>query len=151
MKMAESVSKSGVGVPEKEFEFLRNEVEKELDSCREMAVENRSAIVRLETLYESMSKFPDAVDSLKGTILELNKNLEFLNYRIDEVRGNVKAHEATLESLEEKDKEIDAYISKIDGKSKVDWQVAITKNFWSILAVLGVLYLAVRDFWEGLS
>lgn len=144
--MPNDLTDSDFGVQRKEFESLRLEIERELGSCRDMATENKGAIVRLETLYESLSKLPDSLDSLKGAVLELNKNVEIVRYRIEETQENVKLHEDTLGALQDKDKEIDEHISELDNKSKIDWQLAVTRNFWPILAVLGILYLTVKDF-----
>lgn len=135
-------------VQKSEFEMLESRLNDDINYCREILSENSEAIVRLETLYETLAKLPDTIEALRGTVVDVNSNLERMCFKIEKMQDTIAEHRETLTDLQDKNKEINNHVNKIDAKSKIDWQSAVTKNFWSILAVLGVLYLVVKNFWE---
>lgn len=95
--------------------------------------QNSEAIVKLETLYGTLVKLPDAIASLEKTVVGVNHNLETMSIRIDQINSSVQEQRNSMEKLHEENVAQNKEIEKVDNKSKVDWASFISGNFWNIL------------------
>lgn len=102
--------------------------------------QNSEAIVKLETLYGTLVKLPDAIAALEKTVVSVNHNLESMNVRINQVNDSITEQKNSIKELRAENQEQNRTINEVDSKSKVDWAKAITQNFWKvIIAVAGII------------
>lgn len=101
----------------------------EIKENRENIVSNSKDIARLNTLYESLAGLPDAIVALDKTLFKMGESINAMSEKVNGVND-------TINSIKEAAKQRDERISKIDNKSKIDWQTMITEHFWKILSAL---------------
>lgn len=127
------------------LDHVDNRLTAEIKDNTEKIQQNSEAIVKLETLYGTLVKLPDAIASLEKTVVGVNHNLETMNTRIDQINASVQEQRDSLKQLHNENALQDKEIEKVDNKSKIDWASFVTGNFWNILfkVVLGVAALLV--------
>lgn len=113
--------------------------------------ENGEAIVKLETLYSTLVKLPDAISALEKTVVGVNHNLETMSDRIKQINESVQAQRESVKALREENQRQNETISKVDNKSKIDWSEFITKNFWSIILKAIIAIAAILVAYKTLS
>lgn len=111
---------------------------------------NSDAIVKLETLYGTLVKLPDAIASLEKTVVSVNHNLESMSTRINQVNESVIEQKSSLEKLREENIAQNQEIAKVDNKSKIDWANFVTGNFWSLLAKIIVIGAALLVAYQAI-
>lgn len=112
--------------------------------------QNSEAIVKLETLYGTLVKLPDAIASLEKTVVSVNHNLESMSTRINQVNESVIEQKSSLEKLREENVAQNKEIAKVDNKSKIDWANFVTGNFWSILTKAVVIIAALLVAYQAI-
>lgn len=126
-----------------ELENTENRLSKDIHENREIINAHSKDIVRLDTLYKSLEGLPAAITALDKTLVQMSANMNAMKEQIDSMHGSINSLKTSAEQRDER-------ISKIDNKSKVDWQTAVTDNFWKIVsACLGaafVLKLLIENF-----
>lgn len=127
------------------LDHVDNRLTAEIKDNTEKIQQNSEAIVKLETLYGTLVKLPDAIASLEKTVVGVNHNLETMNTRIDQINASVQEQRDSLKQLHNENALQDKEIEKVDNKSKIDWASFVTGNFWNILfkAILAVAALLV--------
>lgn len=113
--------------------------------------QNSEAIVKLETLYGTLVKLPDAIASLEKTVVGVNHNLESMNTRINQINASVQEQRNSLEKLHEENVAQNKEIAKVDNKSKIDWANFVTGNFWNILAKAVVIIAALLVAYQAIA
>lgn len=111
--------------------------------------QNSESIVKLETLYGTLVKLPDAIASLEKTVVSVNHNLESMSTRINQVNESVIEQKSSLEKLREENIAQNQEIAKVDNKSKIDWANFVTGNFWSLLAKIIVIGAALLGAYQA--
>lgn len=112
--------------------------------------QNSESIVKLETLYGTLVKLPDAIASLEKTVVSVNHNLESMSTRINQVNESVIEQKSSLEKLREENVAQNKEIAKVDNKSKIDWANFVTGNFWSLLAKIIVISAALLVAYQAI-
>lgn len=112
--------------------------------------QNSEAIVKLETLYGTLVKLPDAIASLEKTVVGVNHNLESMSTRINQINDSVIEQKGSLEKLREENVAQNKEIAKVDNKSKIDWASFVTGNFWNILAKVVVIIAALLVAYQAI-
>lgn len=104
---------------------------RDIKENRDRINEHTESIARLDTLYTSLEGLPGAISNLDKTLFQLGENMnsmkEQMNSQMDDVNNSIQ-------SLRNADAKHEEEIEQIDSKSKIDWQSAITNNFWKILS-----------------
>ena len=113
--------------------------------------QNSEAIVKLETLYGTLVKLPDAIASLEKTVVGVNHNLESMSNRINQINDSVVEQKGSLEKLREENAVQNKEIEKVDNKSKVDWANFVTGNFWNILTKAVVIIAALLVAYQAIA
>lgn len=123
----------------------------QLHDIREQLNINSQAIVRLEAVYNSLEGLPNTITNLDKTITAIGYNLESMDKNLADVKNSVSKQGEAIERLENENKtqneairQQDDDIQRVDNKSKIDWAVFLTNNFWKVLGIGGVLYAVVR-------
>lgn len=132
-----------------EFNKFEKRIDNEIRNNREDINFNRNSITKLETLYNTLSKLPSAIESLEKTVVSVNMSLESMNTRIGGIQETISRQRDSINRLKEDNQKQDEYMESIDSKSKIDWAVFITKNFWAIIASCGFIYFLFRNFLEN--
>ena len=112
--------------------------------------QNSEAIVRLETLYGTLSELPSAISSLEKSIVSLEHSLKAIDNRIEVMHDSIQAQRDSIEALKEENTQQNETIKAVDNKSKIDWSEFITKNFWSILVKVGGVIITIIMAYEVL-
>lgn len=138
MAESDSVSKEGVN-------RIEARLSAEIKELNTHVKQNSLAIAKLETLYSTLVKLPDAIAALEKTVVGVNHNLESMNIRIGQINENVEIQKASIKALHEENQRQNENIAEVDNKSKVDWARFLTGNFWSLLfkAIMGVAAVIV--------
>lgn len=105
--------------------------------------ENGESIVKLETLYSTLVKLPDAISALEKTVVGVNHNLETMSDRIKQINESVQEQRESVKALREENQRQNEIIETVDNKSKIDWSEFITKNFWGIIVKLIIIIAAI--------
>lgn len=105
--------------------------------------ENSQSIVKLETLYSTLVKLPDAISALEKTVVGVNHNLETMSDRIKQINESVQEQRESVKALREENQRQNETIEAVDNKSKIDWSEFITKNFWNIVLKLIIAIAAI--------
>lgn len=124
---------------------VERRLSEEIHENRATIMNNSEAIVKLETLYGTLVKLPDTIDSLKETVIGINTNLQAMNDKIGQIQSSFIAHKEEIKELKDDNKKQDEQIERVDSKGKVDWIDFITDNFWKVILAVGILYLMVKD------
>lgn len=106
----------------------------EISEINKHIKQNSEAIVRLETLYGSLSELPSAIGNLEKAVISLRHSLETIDNRIETMHDSIQEQRESIEALKQENNEQNKSIEAVDNKSKIDWSEFITKNFWSIIA-----------------
>lgn len=112
---------------------------------RDRIDEHTQKISKLESLYESLEELPATMASLDKTISLIGNNLSSMDKNIEEVKADVLAQSETIAEMRKEHTEMHEEIEEVDNKSKVDWAVFITNNFWKIVAVCGIIYIVAKE------
>lgn len=122
-----------------------------LHEIREQLNRNSQSIVRLEAVYNSLEGLPNTITNLDKTITAIGYNLKSMDRNLADVKVSVSKQGEAIERLENENKtqneaihQQDEDIQRVDNKSKIDWAVFLTNNFWKVLGIGGVLYAVVR-------
>ncbi len=121
----------------------------ELREHREYIDAHSREIARLEAVYQSLESLPNTIANLDKTITVIGNNLESMDRNLEDVRQSVSNQEQTIQEIRKENKSQNETIHKIDDKSKIDWAEFITKNFWKIFCIFGVIYAILRVTLEG--
>lgn len=121
-----------------EMERLESRLSEDIREIRMKLNDNGEAIVKLETLYGTLVKLPDTIDSLKETVVGINTNLTALN-------DNIESIQRDMIGLRNDNKGQDEQIEKLNKKGTVNWIDFITDNFWKIWIPVGIIYLILKD------
>lgn len=124
---------------------VERRLSEEIHENRATIMNNSEAIVKLETLYGTLVKLPDTIDSLKETVIGINTNLQAMNDKIGQIQSSFIAHKEEIKEIKSDNKKQDELIERVDRKGKVDWIDFITDNFWKVILAVGILYLMVKD------
>lgn len=124
-------------VTRQEFNNTENRFEKDIHENRERINKNSEAITRLETMYESLEELPNAIVALDKTLLIMGENMKAMGEKINESTESVLQLKKAAEKRDEE-------IRNLDNKSKIDWQVSITNNFWKIFSALLVAGIVIK-------
>lgn len=118
---------------------------KHVEELEKKIEENGKSIVRVETLYQTLSELPGALNSLEKAMVGIDHNLKSMNERMARIDSSVNEQRHSLDEIRKKNQEQDKEIENVDNKSKIDWIDFITGNFWNILMklVVSVAGLAV--------
>lgn len=112
----------------------------EIKENKQHIKENSEAIVKLETLYGTLVKLPDAISALEKTVVSVNYNLETMSTRIGLMNESITEQRNSIKDLRAENQKQNETIHEVDNKSKIDWSKAITANFWKIiLAIAGAI------------
>lgn len=128
-----------------DFDKAEKRLLEEMKENRARITENSEAIVKLETLYGTLVKLPDTIDSLKETVIGINTNLQSMNTRMEQIQETISATKSSIKEIKDDNKAQDEHINKIDDKGKVDWIDFVTNNFWKVLLAVGILYMMIKD------
>lgn len=112
---------------------IESRINSEILEINKHIKQNSEAIVRLETLYGTLSELPSAIASLDKSIVSLEHSLKAIDNRIEVMHDSIQAQRDSIEALKEENQEQNKTIEEVDNKSKVDWSEFITNNFWSII------------------
>lgn len=118
---------------------------KEIEANRATIQKNCESIIELKVLYKSLMTLPETIASLDKTVLGVNQNLEALNSKVDDIQDKIIRQKTSIKDLREENKQQNEQIAKIDGKGKIDWIEAVTKNFWKVLVAIGAVYYLGKD------
>ncbi len=133
--------------------FDLNAVDKRLTSeikeNREYIDAHSQKIARLEAVYQSLENLPLTITNLDKTITVISGKLESMDRNIEEVKESVAEQGQIIKEVKSENSAQSENIRKIDNKSKIDWAVFITNNFWKILSVCGIIYIVVRLILDG--
>lgn len=133
--------------------FDLNRVDKrltdEIHEAKQLIHENSQAIVRLEAVYASLEGLPDTIVNLDKTITIIGNNLDSMDKNLTDVKESVSQQSAIINKLREENEAQTENIQKIDNKSKIDWALFVTNNFWKIFAVIAAIYVMVKMTLEG--
>lgn len=112
----------------------------EIKENKQHIKENSEAIVKLEALYGTLVKLPDAISALEKTVVSVNHNLETMSTRIGLMNESITEQRNSIKDLRAENQKQNETIHEVDNKSKIDWSKAITANFWKIiLAIAGAI------------
>lgn len=129
-------------------EYDLNRVDKRLSSeikdNRDRIDDNSERIVKLETVYATLEELPNTIVNLDKTITIIRTNLESMNQNIREVREMVSLQEKAVETIRIESKRYGEDIARVDNKSKIDWAVFVTNNFWKIFLIFGAVYCITK-------
>lgn len=117
----------------------------EIHECRARISDNSEAIVKLETLYGTLVKLPETIDSLKETCIGIQANLQAMNDKFNQTQEIFSQQQMKINELQNDNKKQDENIERVDNKGKIDWVEFVTSNFWKIIISVGVLYMMVKD------
>lgn len=123
---------------------LDKRLTKEINDDRERINGQSRAISRLEAVYASLAGLPDAIANLDKTTTVIGANLELMNKNIEEVKKSVSEQQQSINNISAENIKQDEDINRIDNKSKIDWAVFITNNFWKIFALGTAAYVIIR-------
>lgn len=127
---------------------IENRLNAEIFEINKHIKDNSEAIVRLETLYGTLSELPSAIASLDKSIVSLEHSLKAIDSRIEVMHDSIQAQRESIEALKEENSEQNKTIEAVDNKSKIDWSEFITKNFWSLLAKVGGAIVVIIAAYE---
>lgn len=119
---------------------------RDVETNKQSISKNTESIIELKTLYGSLLKLPDTISSLEKTVIGINNNLEKLTDRMETMRDDMVQQRESIDDLREENRQQNKTIAAVDNKSKIDWQKAISDNFWKVIAFLTVLYFILKDF-----
>lgn len=117
----------------------------EIHENRARIAGNSEAIVKLETLYGTLVKLPETIDSLKETCIGIQANLQAMNDKFNQTQEIFSQQQMKINELQNDNKKQDENIERVDNKGKIDWVEFVTSNFWKIIISVGVLYMMVKD------
>lgn len=132
-----------------DLDSVDNRLTAELREHREYIDEHSREIARLEAVYKSLESLPNTIANLDKTITVIGSNLESMDRNLENVRKSVANQEQTIHEIRAENKSQNESIHKIDDKSKIDWAEFVTKNFWKIFCIFGILYVIIKVFLEG--
>lgn len=137
-------------VTQEMLDHVDNRLTAEIKENTDKIQQNSESIVKLETLYGTLVKLPDAIASLEKTVVGVNHNLETMNDRINQINSSVQEQRDSLDKLHEENMAQNQEIAKVDNKSKVDWAEFFTGNFWNILFKAVVIIAGVIVAYKSL-
>lgn len=124
---------------------------KEIEANKANIKKNSESIIELKVLYKTLMTLPETIASLDKTVIGVNQNLEAMNAKIEDIQSKITNQKASIKDLREENKQQNEQIAKIDGKSKIDWIEFITKHFWKVILIIGVLYYLGKDILSAVS
>lgn len=128
-----------------EFNNMENRVTRYIHDNMDKINKNSESITRLETLYQALEGLPGAIAKLDKTLIIMSENMNAMGDKIADANKNV-------DNLRKAAEQRDETIRKLDSKSKIDWQVGITNNFWKIISALlsaGIMIKFIVDRFGG--
>ena len=99
--------------------------------------EHENSIAKLETLYQSLEDLPNTINSLDKTLFTMGENMKAMNDKISGLSDTITSIKTAADNRDKR-------IQDIDNKSKIDWQTAITQNFWKILSACLGAYVVIQ-------
>lgn len=127
-----------------ELENTEKRLSKDIRENRDRINEHSKDIARLNTLYDSLEGLPAAITALDKTLYTMGENMNAMNEKINDVNESIQ-------SLRKADEQRDNRINEIDNKSKIDWQKAITNNFWKIISACLAAAVVIKLLVENLG
>lgn len=106
-------------------------------------------IAKLEAVYQSLENLPFTITNLDKTITIISGKLESMDKNIEEVKESVEEQGQIIKDVKSENMKQNENIARVDNKSKIDWAVFLTNNFWKVLGVCGVLYIAIKTIIDG--
>lgn len=128
-----------------DLDKVERRLSEEIHENRSRIADNSEAIVKLETLYGTLVKLPETIDSLKETCIGIQANLQAMNDKFNQTQDIFSQQQAKINELQNDNKKQDENIERVNNKSKVDWIDFVTNNFWKVLLAVGILYMMVKD------
>lgn len=121
----------------------------EISETRKTLDEHTAILARLETMYSSLESLPTTISNLDKTITLIGANLDSMDKSLNEVKESVSKQGYSIDTLRAENKKQNENISKIDGKSKIDWAVFVTENFWKLFAIIAAVYVFIQTYSKG--
>lgn len=128
-----------------DLDKVERRLSEEIHENRARIAGNSEAIVKLETLYGTLVKLPETIDSLKETCIGIQANLQAMNDKFNQTQEIFSQQQMKINELQNDNKKQDENIERVDNKGKIDWVEFVTSNFWKIIISVGVLYMMVKD------
>lgn len=133
---------------EEEFSEFRRQNSNTHDRIFDRLTNVDKSIAKLETLYNSLEGLPTTITNLDKTITVIGSKLESMDRNISDMKQSISNQEFTIQSIQKENTSQNESIGKIQNKTKVDWADFITQNFWKVLGIGGILYVAIRFILE---
>lgn len=124
---------------------------KEIEELAGKVDENSKAIIRLETLYETLSELPSALTSLEKAMVGIDHSLKNMNERMATLNNSVQEQRDSLEKIRKKNQEQDKDIEAVNNKSKIDWMDFVTGNFWNFIGKAVVIVAGAIVVYKALT
>ena len=128
-----------------EFEELKSKINHlEYDEIKPIKSDINEIKIQMNTndlltkqAIENNEKLSNAIDILKGTMIEISQSVKDSN----RINGEITK---TIEGLNIKISSVEAKIGEIDNKSKLDIVVWLKTNWFGIVGILGILYTVIK-------
>lgn len=128
-----------------EFEELKSKINHlEYDEIKPIKSDINEIKIQMNTndlltkqAIENNEKLSNAIDTLKGTMIEISQSVKDSN----RINGEITK---TIEGLNTKISSVEAKIGEIDNKSKLDIVVWLKTNWFGIVGILGILYTVIK-------
>ena len=128
-----------------EFEELKSKINHlEYDEIKPIKSDINEIKIQMNTndlltkqAIENNDKLSNAIDTLKGTMIEISQSVKDSN----RINGEITK---TIEGLNTKISSVEAKIGEIDNKSKLDIVVWLKTNWFGIVGILGILYTVIK-------
>lgn len=128
-----------------EFEELKSKINHlEYDEIKPIKSDINEIKIQMNTndlltkqAIENNEKLSNAIDTLKGTMIEISQSVKDSN----RINGEITK---TIEGLNTKISSVEAKIGEIDNKSKLDIVVWLKTNWFGIVGILGIIYTVIK-------
>lgn len=129
-------------VTRQEFNDAKNELLTDIRDNRTNIQANAENITELRAMYKSLADLPGTINSLDKTIVKICDRLDNMD---ENLKSMNELTQKAIDDMNERNKQQDEKINRVDSKSKVDWATFITENFWKVILAVGVIYYVVKD------
>ncbi len=123
-------------VTKKEFNIER-------DKTQEMILSIVQDVSSLKTLYATMSKLPETIQSLDKNMALMEQSISSINKEFQKLSED-RAREKIAQT--EADKKQNKRIAEIDDKSKVDLMQWVRGKWFSIVELIAIVILFLKDY-----
>ncbi len=139
------------GVTKEALDRVDARLSAEIKENTKQIKQNSESIVKLETLYGTLVKLPDAIASLEKTVVDVNYNLEIMSTRMNQINESVQEQKDSIQALKEENQKQNRTIEAVDNKSKIDWAKAFSGNFWNVIWKVIVVIAALLVAYKTIS